>query len=66
MFEYFPELILDFKNLIFGDYDSFTVEPLQHDVISDVIPKYLSKATDIGETPPEYMLLSKYSHHAPS
>jgi hypothetical protein len=35
-------------------------------VISDVIPKYLSKATDIGETSPEYMPLSKYSHQPPS
>ncbi len=65
LFEYFPESILDFKKLIFGDYDSFTIERLPHDVISDVIPKYLSKATDIGETSPEYMLLSKYSSHYP-
>ena len=28
--------------------------------------KYVSKATDIGETSLEYMLLSKYSHQPPS
>ena len=66
MFEYSPESILDFKKLIFGDYNSLTIEQLQHDVISDVIPKYLSKATDIGETSLEYMVLSKYSHQPPS
>ena len=64
LFEYFPESILDFKKLIFDDYNSFTIERLRHDVISDVIPKYLSKATDIGETSPEYMQLSNYSHQS--
>jgi len=58
--------ILDFKKLIFGDYDSFSVEWLQHDVNSDIIPKHLSKATDISEASPEYMPLSKHSHQPPS
>ena len=62
LFEYFPESILDFKKLIFGDYNSFTVEWLRHDVICVVNPKCVSKTTDIGETSQEYMLLSKYSH----
>ncbi|KAL7495660.1 hypothetical protein ACHAWX_000295 [Stephanocyclus meneghinianus] len=66
LFEYCPKFILNFKNLICGDYDSFTVKRLKNDVICVVIPKYLPKATDIGETSLEYMLLSKYSCQPPS
>ena len=65
LFEYFPKSILDFKKLIFGNYNSFTVERLQCDMISDVDLKYLSKATDIGETSPSicYYQSILTSHH---
>jgi hypothetical protein len=47
-----PKSIIDLRNQIFGDCGSFTVKQLQRDVIGDFIPRYLSKATDIGETSP--------------
>ncbi len=43
IFEFFPEIELDCKEFIFGNFDNFHVEMLRDELVSTIIPKQMAK-----------------------
>jgi hypothetical protein len=66
LFEYFLESKLYFNKLVFGDCDSFTVELLWHDVISDVIQNICQRQQILARNPHNtcyYQSILTSQHH---
>jgi len=69
IFEFFPEIELDCKEFIFGNFDNFHVEMLQDELVSTIIPKQMAKLNQnqlVSNESEEFKLIEHMSTSPPA